>query len=154
MILNVERSTKHSTLCWETRKPDTIVANWFLSAAFLLYDHYHFNPVEVKTSRRPKSNTIHLSSFATRVLNWNTYAHSNRLTLKFKAEQASCSNPRGHHRKKRLHKKFQQKLLPSTLRSLKFASCEKHMKSFLKKKTKKWGVWYLRLPQGSPANFN
>jgi hypothetical protein len=62
------------------------------------------------------------------------YAHSNRLTLKFKAEQASCRHPRGHHEKKRLDKKFQQKLLPSTLCSLKFASCEKHMKGWKKKK--------------------
>ena len=36
MILDVEISPKHSTLYWETRKPYTIVANWFLSAAFLL----------------------------------------------------------------------------------------------------------------------
>jgi hypothetical protein len=65
------------------------------------------------------------------------YAHSNRLTLKFKAEQASCSYPRVHHPKKRLHKKFQQKLLPSTLCSLKFASCEKHMKKMKKKQKNK-----------------
>jgi hypothetical protein len=54
--------------------------------------------------------------------------------LKLKAEQASCSHPRGHHQKKRLHKKFQQKLLPGTLCSLKFASHEKHMKRWNKKK--------------------
>jgi len=49
--------------------------------------------------------------------------------LKFKAEQASCSHPRGHHQKKMLHKKFQQKLLPSTFYSLKFTSCEKQAKN-------------------------
>jgi len=83
------------------------------------------------------------------------YAHSNRLTLKFKAEQASCSHPRVHHPKKRLHKKFQQKSLPSTLCSLKFASCEKHMKKMKKKteKQKKRCV-ILELPHGTPADFN
>ena len=153
MILDVERSTKHSTLCWESRNHAPL---WLIDFCLLLFNFKinHFNPVEVKTNERPKSNTIHLSSVATRVLNWNTYAHSNRLTLKLKAEQASCSHPRGHHQKKRLHKKFQQKLLPGTLCSLKFASHEKHMKRWNKKKLKKRGVWYLRLPHGNPAYFN